>query len=154
MYVDNFADIEAEFIERVEKMVWCSAATIDTQGRPRSRVLHPIWQGQVGWIGTGAQSFKSRHLAANPYMSLAYVTNIHQPVYADCHAEWIIDRDTCQYVWDLFLNTPEPIGYDPAATFGSLENFNVIKLTPWRIDLVTFPAPSMDAGTRVWRNTN
>ena len=45
MEVTNFAEIEAEFIERVHTMVWCSAATVDRQGRPRSRILHPIWEG-------------------------------------------------------------------------------------------------------------
>ena len=31
-------------------------------------------------------------------------------------------------------------------------DFGVLKLTPWRIDLVSFPSPSFDEGTRVWRN--
>ncbi|MCA9889713.1 MAG: pyridoxamine 5'-phosphate oxidase family protein [Anaerolineae bacterium] len=152
MHVENFADIEAEFKARVETMVWCSVATVDRQGRPRSRVLHPIWEGNIGWIGTGAGTYKSKHIAANPYVSLAYITNIHRPIYADCHAEWVTDSETCQYVWNLFQKTPEPIGYDPEPTFGAVANFNVIKLTPWRINLVSFPAASMEAGTKVWRS--
>jgi hypothetical protein len=38
----DFAEIASEFLERANRMVWCSAATIDGRGRPRSRVLHPI----------------------------------------------------------------------------------------------------------------
>lgn len=154
MDVKDFAEIEAEFIERVQKIVWCNVATIDNQGRPRSRILHPIWEGSTGWIATNPQSFKARHIADNPYVSLAYVADIGQPVYADCMAEWIDDLPTKQRIWDLFKDTPEPVGYDPAPFFGSVDGpgFGLLKLTPWRIDLVTFPAPSMTEGTKVWRN--
>ncbi len=76
------------------------------------------------------------------------------PVYIECVAEWVDDFEKKKYIWDLFKTTPEPLGYDPATTFGTVddENFGLLKLTPWRIDLVTFPAPSMDEGTRVWYN--
>lgn len=153
MEVANFANIEAEFIQRVHTMVWCSAATVDSHQRPRSRILHPIWEGKIGWIGTHRNSYKARHLEKNPYMSLAYITNINQPVYVDCTAKWADDPATKQRIWDLFKNAPPPLGYDPASTFISPdhENFGVLKLTPWRIDLVTFPAPSFEEGTKVWR---
>jgi hypothetical protein len=35
MEVPSFTDIEAEFTERVHRMVWCNVATIDTLDRPR-----------------------------------------------------------------------------------------------------------------------
>ena len=154
MQVENFADIEAEFIERVHTVVWCNVATIDSQNRPRSRILHPIWEGATGWIATNPDSFKAKHLTKNPYLSLAYVADITSPVYADCKAEWVDDVATKQRIWDLFKNTPEPLGYDPASFFGSVDapGYGLLKLTPWRIDVVTFPAPSMDEGTKVWRN--
>ena len=59
MRVENFAEIETEFIERVHSIVWCSVATIDSRQRPRSRILHPIWEGATGWIGTHRNSHKS-----------------------------------------------------------------------------------------------
>lgn len=151
MNVQDFSEIEEEFLERVRKMVWCSVATIDSQQRPRSRVLHPIWEGKTGWIGTNRDSYKARHIAHNPHVSLAYIMDVARPVYVDCTAEWVDDPAEKQRIWDLFKDTPEPVGYDPGPIFGSLEAFGVLKLTPWRIDLVTFPAPSMDEGTRVWR---
>ena len=155
MNVSNFSDIEAEFIQRVHTMVWCNAATVDGKGRPRSRILHPIWEGATGWVGTHRHSHKSRHLDHNPHMSLAYVTNVFKPVYADCVAEWIDDLDTKKHIWELFKSAPEPLGFDPAPTFISSdhENFGLLKLTPWRIDLVTFPSPSFEEGTRVWRQS-
>src|SRR5690606_33525726 len=95
---------------------------------------------------------KSQHLEGNPYVSLAYIANVMQPVYTDCKTEWVDDPATKQRIWDLFKNTPEPLGYDPAHDFirPDHENFGLLKLTPWRIDLVTFPAESCEKGTRVW----
>ena len=154
MQVAHFSDIEAEFIQRVHTMVWCSVATVDTHDRPRSRILHPIWEGSTGWIGTHRDSFKARHLAHNPYVSLAYAAEVFRPVYADCVAEWVDDLMEKERIWSLFKNAPEPLGYDPALTFVSYDhpNFGLLKLTPWRIDLVSFPAPSFEEGTRIWRN--
>ncbi|MEP6986118.1 MAG: pyridoxamine 5'-phosphate oxidase family protein [Chloroflexota bacterium] len=154
MRVNHFTDIEADFIQRVHTMVWCNAATIDEQQRPRSRILHPIWEGATGWICTHRDSYKSKHLAHHPYVSLAYIGNPMQPVYADCKTEWMTDLAEKRRVWNLFKNAPEPLGFDPAQDFiePEHENFGLLKLTPWRIDLVTFPAPSFNEGTRVWVN--
>lgn len=152
MRVTHFSEIEAEFITRVHTMVWCNAATVDTRQRPRSRILHPIWEGPVGWVTTHRSSHKSLHLNRNPYMSLAYIAEVMKPVYADCLTEWVEDLDVKRRVWELFKSAPPPLGFDPAHDFVSPENegFGLLKLTPWRIDLVSFPAPSFDAGTRVW----
>ncbi len=153
MEIADFSHIEAEFIGRVHSIVWCSVATVDGKGRPRSRILHPIWEGSTGWIGTHRSSHKARHIDRNPYLSLAYIKDVFKPVYVDCTAEWIDDLDQKQRIWDLFKTTPEPLGYDPAIDFIRYdhEDFGLLRLTPWRIDLVTFPAPSFDAGTQVWR---
>jgi len=153
MHVSNFSEIEAEFTKRVQTMVWCNVATVDSQQRPRSRILHPIWEGATGWIGTHRNSFKSRHLSQNPHLSLAYTTNIMNPVYVDCVAEWIDNLDEKKRVWNLFKDTPEPIGYDPAHDFirPDHENFGLLKLKPWRIDIVSFPAENFEKGTLVWK---
>lgn len=154
MKINDFSEIEAEFLQRVHTMVWCNVATVDSRGRPRSRILHPIWEGQTGWIGTHRTSFKSSHLADNPYVSLAYITDIMKPVYVDCRAEWVDDQAEKQRIWDLFKNAPPPLGYDPADTFIQPDHpdFGLLKLTPWRIAIVTFPAPSHEEGQKIWRN--
>jgi uncharacterized pyridoxamine 5'-phosphate oxidase family protein len=150
--VAEFSEIEDEFIQRVHTMVWCSAATVDSQQRPRSRILHPIWEGSTGWIGTGRNSYKARHLEHNPHVSLAYITDISKPVYVECIAEWVDDLEQKRRIWELFRTAPPPLDYDPAPTFISPDHqdFGLLKLTPWRIDLVTFPAESFEQGTRVW----
>ena len=143
----DFTAIEAELMARVNAMVWCNVATIDRQGRPRSRVLHPLWEGAVAWITTDPNSLKSRHLAIHPYVSLAYVSDVARPAYADCEVEWIEDPATRQHVWDLCLRTAPPLGFDPAPIYGSPEmpgegqrQFGLLKLKPYRIQLVQWPA--------------
>jgi len=53
-----------------------------------------------------------------------------------------------QHVWQLCLNTPSPLGFDPAPIYQSIDqpDFGVLKLTPWRVELVYFPA-----APKVWR---
>jgi hypothetical protein len=156
MEVTDFSEIEDEFIRRVHTMVWCNVATIDRLQRPRSRILHPIWEGGTGWIATHRNSYKHAHLTHNPYVSLAYITEIMKPVYVDCTAAWVDDLDQKMHIWELFKNAPPPLGYDPAIDFvrPDHDNFGLLKLTPWRIALVTFPAESHETGQRIWRKRN
>ncbi|MCC7449820.1 MAG: pyridoxamine 5'-phosphate oxidase family protein [Anaerolineae bacterium] len=144
----NFADIEQEFLARVQKVVWCNVATVDSKGRPRSRILHPIWEGSTGWITTRRHSPKSKQLAQNPYVSLAYVADVGKPFYADCRSEWVDDLAEKQRVWDLLCMTPPPLGFDPAPLYHSVDHpdFGLLKLTPWRIEVATLPVER-----RVWQ---
>src|SRR6266571_8652680 len=76
MEVSSFGEIEAAFLERIQRMVWCNVATIDRRDRPRSRILHPLWEGNIGWITTRRNMHKAKHLAHNPYVSLAYIADV------------------------------------------------------------------------------
>jgi hypothetical protein len=136
MNVADFAEIEQEFIERVHRRVWCSAATVDTRNRPRSRVLHPIWEGSTGWVMTGRHTLKTKHLAYSPFLSLTYL-DIADPftsVYAECRAEWVDEVAEKQRVRDLFAGTPPPLGYDLGLSADN-PDYGLLKLTPWRIEL-------------------
>ena len=137
MQVKSFSDIEDEFMRRVAKTVWCTVATVDTKGRTRSRILHPIWEGPVGWIATGRDSLKAKHIAKNPHVSLSYWDPDHEQVLVDCKAEWVDDAGEKARLWDLFKATPPPLGYDLAAFFQSVDNpgYGLMKLTPWRVEL-------------------
>ena len=64
--VASFAELEADFIERVHSAVWCNVSTLDARNRLRSRILHPIWEGLTGWIATRRLSPKAAHLARHP----------------------------------------------------------------------------------------
>lgn len=137
MRVESFADIQDEFIRRVHGVVWCNMATIDAQNRPRSRVLHPIWEASTGWILTFRNTPKARHLAHSSYVSLAYITDLAKPVYVDCQAGWVDDLAQKQRIWDWFKREPAPLGYDPTGFFGRADSpdLGLLQLTPWRIQL-------------------
>jgi hypothetical protein len=34
----------ADFIAIAHRIIWCTLATVDARGRPRSRVVHPTWE--------------------------------------------------------------------------------------------------------------
>lgn len=147
-HIESLADILDEFVARAHSMVWCNLATLDGRGRPRSRVVHPIWDGEVGWIGTLGSTPKVREVARDPHVSLAYVADVAKPVYAECLAAWVDDRGEIARIWELFRSTPPPLGYDPSSFFGSPDNpdFGLLRLTPWRVEVTNWPV-----GTRVWR---
>lgn len=145
--IETFAQIENEFIEKVHRMVWCNVATIDTQGRPRSRILHPIWESDTGWIATGRHTLKARHIENNPHVSLAYIADVFKPVYVDCSAEWVDEQGQKERLWNLLKETPQPLGYDPGLFWKGVEDpeYGLLKLTPWRIELA-----HLGGVTRVW----
>lgn len=156
MNAASFDDIGAEFNARVARIVWCTVSTVDAKGRPRSRILHPIWEGSTGWIATGRNSHKAKHLARNPYVSLSYWDQQHQQIYADCKAEWVDDLAERRRIWDLYKNTPPPLGYDPAIIpvwkdGPESPEFGILKLTPWRIELYAINQMATGQEPSVWR---
>lgn len=129
------------FVEMAHRIVWCAAASVDPKGRPRSRILHPIWEygdgALVGWIATGPTATKRAHLAASPFLSLNYWHPCQDTCVAECRASWRDDEATRQRVWKRFEEAPPPVGYDPAIIPGwdspSSPAFSVLRLEPWRL---------------------
>lgn len=134
----DLATTAPAFIDMAHRIVWCTAATVDTAGRARSRVLHPIWEfdGQrlTGWIATSPRSPKRSHLDAHPTMSVTYWDASQDTCTADCDVEWKLDEASKRAGWDRFANGPEPVGYDPRLippwTDPSVEDFGILELTP------------------------
>ena len=116
--MSSLTTVAPPFVEMAHRIVWCTAASVDPTGRPRTRILHPFWQwdgsGLVGWIATGRTPVKESHLAHAPYLSLNYWAPNHDTCSADCDASWEDTDEAKTRVWDLFANGPEPVGYDPA----------------------------------------
>ncbi|HET9660352.1 MAG TPA: pyridoxamine 5'-phosphate oxidase family protein [Thermomicrobiales bacterium] len=140
----DFTEMADEFLERVSRIVWCNIATVDSQGRPRSRILHPYWEvtpDPVGWVLTRRMSFKHTHLSRNPYVSCAYVADIQRPVYAECRATWVDDLVEKQRIWERFSQAPAPMGYDPGTIFGSVDDpgLGLLRLDPWRVQVEQIP---------------
>lgn len=139
--MNTLAEAAPAFIEMAHQIVWATVASVDGKGRPRSRILHPIWEWDgaqiVGWVGTGPTPVKRAHLAASPYVSVNYWTPAHDTCVAECRASWAFDDETRTRVWDLFLNGPAPVGYDPAIVPGwdspTSDAFAALRLEPWRL---------------------
>ena len=131
------------FVEMAHRIVWCSVATVDRSGRPRSRVLHPYWtwdgETLLGWIGTSQTPTRLAHLAHSPYVSCSYWAPSHDTCVAECRADWMTDDETRTMVWNLFKAAPEPLGYDPGAIgvpgweSPTSPGFAVLRLRPWRL---------------------
>jgi hypothetical protein len=140
--MNELAATAPAFVEMAHRIVWCTVATVDEQGRPRSRILHPLWEWDgsslVGWIATGPTPVKRAHLAHSPYVSANYWAPDHDTCTAECLATWHLDDETRTTMWDRFKNAPAPVGYDPAIipqwADGPLSPaFGVLRLEPWRL---------------------
>jgi hypothetical protein len=132
--------VQKEFRDRAHEIVWCTVATVGPDHRPRSRILHPIWEladdELTGWIVTRATPVKIRHLAYSPYLSCSYWEPGHEVAIADCEAEWIDDVATRQRVWELYRDAPAPLGYDFWSVFPegpAGESPSLLRLTPYRL---------------------
>ncbi|MEZ5166050.1 MAG: pyridoxamine 5'-phosphate oxidase family protein [Acidimicrobiales bacterium] len=115
--MDSLETTAPAFVEMAHRIVWCTVATLDGRGEPRTRILHPIWEWDgeslVGWIATGKTPVKLAGLAASPHVSLTYWDSTQDTCTADCGAEWIAD-DEREALWRRFAEGPAPVGYDPA----------------------------------------
>ena len=52
--VAGLDEVAPAFVEMANRMVYCTLATVDRRGRPRSRIVHSLWSGtdrrwSVGW---------------------------------------------------------------------------------------------------------
>jgi len=139
--MNTLSETASAFVDMAHRIVWCSAATVDAKGRPRARILHPIWEWDgthlTGWIATAPTPVKRAHLEASPFLSCNYWTPSHDTCVAECAAEWAFDDATRERVWTLFKDGPAPVGYDPAIIPGwdgpRSPTFAALKLTPWRL---------------------
>ena len=139
--MNSLDEVAPAFVAMAHTIVWASAATVDSQGRPRSRILHPLWQWDgatlTGWIATGPTPAKRAHLAHSPYVSLNYWAPSQDTCLAECRADWCFDDETRTRIWQLFAETPPPVGYDPAIipawTSPTAPAFAVLRLAPWRL---------------------
>jgi general stress protein 26 len=137
----SLPDTARAFMAMAHRIVWATVASVDRQGRPRSRIMHPIWTWQhetlTGWIATRPTPLKQHHLAADPYVSINYWAPTHDTCTAECRAELLTDDATRTIVWDLFASGPEPVGYDPRIVPGwespTAPAFAVLRLSPWRL---------------------
>lgn len=138
MEVASFAEIAEEFHARSARIAWATVATVGPGGAPRTRILHPIWERHTGWIATDRDSYKMRHLQREPRVSLTYWDPEHDTIHVQAVATIVDDRADKARIWDLFVSTPPPLGYDPILFWkGGKDdpNYGLLRLDPTRIEL-------------------
>lgn len=131
------------FLELATRIVYCSMATVDRQGRPRTRVVHPVWfwdgERLEGWVGSEVTPMKAAHLERTPFVSCGYFTSeTHDECAAECRARLYTDDATCTTIWERIKGVPPPLGYDPAIVPQWRDGphspaFGAIRLDPWRL---------------------
>lgn len=144
--VKSFSEIAPEFERRVARDVCCNMATVDSQGRVRSRVIHPLWERTTALVLSLASSPKVKHVLAHPLVSLAYIGDQERPAYAECRASWIDDTEEVGRVWQRFRESP--LGYDPEPFYAEGEA-GVIRLTAWRIQV-----DDADGESLIWERSD
>lgn len=155
----DFTQLEADFLRFTTEIVYCTVTTVDPSGRPRSRVLHPVFQvvGGLpeGWAVTDRTPVKSAHLATNPHVACFYWSPAQNTVAIDCLATWVDDDVVRQRVWDIFA-APEPPGWGDMSGYGDEgihhPRFHVLRLEPYRVQILR--AEQLAAGdltARTWR---
>jgi hypothetical protein len=138
-------------------VVWCVLTTVDGTGRPRSRVVHPVWEhvdpGVRGWVTTRRSPVKTAHLAANPHVACAYAGAEHDVAYFDCTAAWA-SRDERHHAWELFRALPAPAGFDPGSIWPDgpdAHGAEVLRLDPYRVQVGFAADLATGAPPRTWR---
>ena len=152
-FMQELAVVAPAFVEMAHRIVWCVGATIDPQGRPATRVLHPVWEWDgenlTGWIATSPNSPKARHLAGVPALSLTYWHPNQDTCTADCAASFDTSPEDRRAGWQRFAEAPAPVGYDPSIipqwTSPDAAEFGVLRLTPHRLRVM--PGTRMVTGT-------
>lgn len=132
--VREFSEVRDEFLRVTGEIVFCTATTVDSRGRPRNRVLHPIFivdgDRPLGWAVTGRTAAKTRHLALNPHVACSFWSPSQDTVFVDCVATWADDEAELERVWQLFLNTPTPLGWAPRAWPASAPTAGATRSSP------------------------
>ncbi|MQA12352.1 MAG: pyridoxamine 5'-phosphate oxidase family protein [Pseudonocardiaceae bacterium] len=119
--VADYGTVAPAFLEMANRMVYCTLATVDRRGRPRSRMVHSLWEWDgtslVDWVGSLVTPMKRAHLASNPYVSCSFWdgAEVYDTCTAECRTELLLDEESRRAGWDRFASTPPPLGYDPAA---------------------------------------
>ncbi|MEV0146596.1 MULTISPECIES: pyridoxamine 5'-phosphate oxidase family protein [unclassified Nonomuraea] len=151
----SFAAIEPQFNAYIGDIVYATMTTVDAKGRPRARVLIPIWEvvdgRPLGWLATYRTPVKAAHLAGNPHTTFSYWSPRQNAVSVDAVAEWVTDREIGRHVWDLYANgSPPGAGYDLGAFWKGVDDpkLHVLRLTPWRVQVIR----GTDLHSVIWRD--
>ena len=158
-HVHAFADLRPDFDAIVGAVNYATMTTVDTEGRPRSRVLIPVWETAdekpFGWLGTFRTPVKAAHIAGNPHVTFSYWSPAQNTVAIDAVAAWTDDTAEREHVWDLYRHgSPPGAGYDPEQFWHGPQDpkFQVLRLAPWRVQVLRRHDLVTGIPARIWRD--
>ena len=153
-------DIAPAFVAMTRDIRICTLATVDVRGRPRTRMVQPIWEWDgehlSGCVLVTDTPVKRAQLEACAFVSCSYWKPNQDTCLAECSAQWATDDAARQRAWDLFENTSTPVGYDPGIIGWEdihSDTYGALTLEPWRLRVM--PGTIMTQGTgdvRSWRD--
>lgn len=116
--VSEFSDLQDTFLSYVRDIKYATMITVDREGRPRARVLLPVWEvvdgRPVGWLASYRTPVKAAHLANNPHTTYSYWNPCQNAVHVDSRSAWADDEASKRHAWDLYIKGGPPgVGYDP-----------------------------------------
>jgi hypothetical protein len=145
------------FMATAQRIVYCSLATVDRRGRPRSRLVHAVWERDgdrvVGWVGSRPTPMRRAHIRANRFVSCFYWDPAHEVAVAECEATWIEDDDGRRDAWRRLSVPPGPMGYDPLPIWPdgpTGDDFVALRLDPWRVQAKSATAMAAGEPYLVW----
>ena len=145
------------FVAIAHEIVWCTLGTVDTAGRPRSRLVHPVWAerdgGLTGWLTTRASTPKLRHIEATPYVSCSYWWEKHDIAVAECQAQAVTDPRERERGWAVIAAVPAPAGFDPATIWSGGPDdpgFALVRMRPWRLRFARAGELATGGAPEVW----
>lgn len=104
----------------VERIVWCSVATVSPLGVPRTRLLHPVWFWEehvpLALVATRPTPVKVRHLETNAGVSCFYWDPAQDTVAIDAVARWVEPAER-ERAWRRISQVDTPVGFDPATVW-------------------------------------
>jgi hypothetical protein len=149
--------VAEQFVAIAHRVVWCTLATVDRRNRPRSRIVHPVWEIRGGTLrgilATRPTALKRAHLAHAPHVSCTYWDPAQDVAVAECAAHWLDEGDR-EDAWERIARAPVPVGYDPATVWpagAASPDFAVIALEPWRVSAATAAGLARGERAAVWR---
>lgn len=148
----DWAELEEDFLRITREIVWATVASVDTQGRPRNRMLHPYWEVVDGTPVLGRDEPVAAEGEAPGRDPLRRgLLLVRQAGDRQRRVQASRAPDQNERVWQLFLDAEPPLGYDPGDMpqwkDGPIDSeFEALRLDPWRVMLLS----AEDAATRNW----
>jgi hypothetical protein len=144
------------FVDLAHAVVLASVATVDERGRPRSRVMHPMWATDgdhlEGWVLTRPTPLKRAALSASAHVSVLYHAANHDVLVAECDATWLRLGDRAA-IWERFASAGPPVGYEPGTIWPGpdADDLAVLHLEPWRVSVARATEVASGGRPHVWR---